>query len=169
MLYGSLNNWKCASAYFSMHRSIRFVVHFSFSHDCNHFYMSIWSTVYMRKYVLYWTRRQKKKQRRSKCLALVPVVSNTFCEELVMVHDDVHTAISKRILWNISSRWYVHSPYNREKGHFEIQLAIRRFTSHYQCHLCAFCFDVCSVWCVCLSFLCKALNGLVLYPSIFVV
>lgn len=101
--------------YIFSHAPFPFVVNFSFSHDCNHFYMSIWSTVYMRKYVLYWTRRQKK-PRRSKCLALVPVVSNTFCEELVMVHDDVHTAISKRILWNISSRWYVHSPYNGKKA-----------------------------------------------------
>lgn len=33
MLYGSLNNWKCASTYFPLHRLFVDAVHFSFSHD----------------------------------------------------------------------------------------------------------------------------------------
>lgn len=144
MLYGSLNNWKCASTYFSMHRfhSIR-CTFFFFSQPFLYVYLE--HRLY-EKICFILNEKTKKTTTEQMFGSRSSGFKYILCEELVMVHDDVHTAISKRILWNISSRWYVHSPYNREKGHFEIQLAIRRFTSHYQCHLCAFCFDV---WCVC--------------------
>lgn len=115
MLYGSLNNWKCASTYFSLHRSHSFSYIFLFPTTAVAFYSWCWcccfcclvlvyfrTPFYMRKYVLYIGKelemaRGRTKKKVDDVWLQIQWFQIQFCKELVMVHDDVHTPISKCI------------------------------------------------------------------------
>lgn len=148
MLYGSLNNWKCASIHiFFLAMHIRRIVRFSsillvqslllpFYRPISSLILAIFfsSSIHLNRRHLYEkicfilaNGGVEKERRVCECLAAVSVLSNTVCEELVMVHDahNMHTLQYGLVV-------HVHGPYST--GHFQTRFTIRRFNSHYQCH-----------------------------------
>lgn len=134
MLYGSLNNWKCASTYFSLHRSFARLYNslpFFIPQEKRllpltriqsmPFFILIWSTVLYEKICFILSEREEWTKKNTR-LALVPVVSNTLSWRVSYgsrwcAHCNIEPVQPLNML-SILVDMCVHRPYNREKAIF---------------------------------------------------